>query len=230
MDKPKPRLTPGVAPGVKQPPPLEEIAYVPTAERLKLEPVEVSEEDVKEARANDRLAWIMLAVLLVGGTLVGINIAMTPPEVAEEEQVAHAEDQTPPPDSTAHGDSAASTTPETPEQPTKPEQPAKPPPTTTKPPVATTTPTTTPPVEAPPATPFGIVVGSYLNEARAQEEATKLKGSTSLDAKIETFDDGGVPSFRIVLGSFPSRAAAQKKANDLISQDLVYEARVAPLK
>lgn len=229
VDQPKPRLTPGQGPGEK--PAQEEVKYIPTRERLKLEPVEISEEDIAEARSQNKLAWAMIGGLVLVGALIGINMALTPKAVeTDDEQVASAEDQTQDraaadstaSDSTAHGDSTASSTPSqaTPPPPPKPEPPKQ---------TAATTPAV-PLKETPPPTPFGIVVGSYLNEARAQEEATKLKDATSLEAKIEPFDDGGVTSYRVVLGSFPNRAAAERKANDLIGQDLVYEARVAPLK
>jgi len=217
----KPRLTPGEQRGTKRE---EEVEYIPTSERMKMEPLDTSEEDIREQRAQDRLAWGMLAALLLVAVMVGVNMARQPAESpAEEEPVAQTEELGGGADSLAQDTTAAATTPEPPAP-----APEKKPPTQTA--QSTGGPTVTPTEPEPPPTPFGIVVGSYLNEARAQEEATKLKGATSLDSKIEPFDDGGVTSYRVVLGSFPNRAAAERKANDLIGQDLVYEARVAPLK
>lgn len=222
MDQ-KPRLNPGDKRGAKRE---EEVEYIPTSERLKMEPLDSSDEDVREERSQNRLAWGMLAALILVSVLVAVNMATRPAEeAAEEEPVAQTEDLGGSADSLAQDTTATAATPEPPAPKPAPER--TPPAQTAQ---ASGGPTVTPAEPAPPPTPFGIVVGSYLNEARAQEEATKLKGATSLDSKIEPFDDGGVTSYRVVLGSFPNRAAAERKANDLIGQDLVYEARVAPLK
>jgi len=216
----KPQLTPGGKRAKRQE---EEVEYIPTSERMKMEPLDISEEDIREAKMQDKFAWGMLIVLLLVAALVGINMATRPPApVEEEEPVAEVENTGGASDSTAQDTTATASQPETPPAPEK-KPPAQ---TASKTPAATAAPAE----PAPPPTPYGIVVGSYLNEARAQEEATKLKTATTLDAKIEPFDDGGVTSYRVVLGSFPNRAAAERRANDLIGQDLVYEARVAPLK
>jgi cell division protein FtsN len=222
---------PGKGPGEKKALEQQEVEYIPTLERLKIEPIDESEEDRREARAQNKLAWMMIGALVGVTALVGINMALTPPEAEEEEQVAQTEDTSGgSSDSTAHSDTSSTGGGATPPEPTTPPPSAARPPAPTTPPPAATAATTPPPEPAPAATPYGIVVGTYLNETRANEEATKLKGTTSLDAKIESFDDGGVPSYRVVLGSFPNRKAAEKKANDLIGQDLVYEARVTAIK
>ena len=82
----------------------------------------------------------------------------------------------------------------------------------------------------PPPSKFGIDVGTFLNQDRANAEQTKLQGSTGLTAKVTPFNDGGVPSFRVVLGEFSSKAEAEKKANDLIVSQAIREAHVIKLK
>ena len=42
--------------------------------------------------------------------------------------------------------------------------------------------------------------------------------------------EDGVTSYRVVLGEFDSRAAAEKKANDLIVAQTIREAKVFKLK
>ncbi len=93
-------------------------------------------------------------------------------------------------------------------------------------PAASAAPATPPP---PPAK-FGIDVGTFLNQDKANSEQTRLQGATGLTAKVEPTTDGGVTSYRIVLGEFPSRAAAEKKANELIVAQSIREAHVIKLK
>jgi hypothetical protein len=82
----------------------------------------------------------------------------------------------------------------------------------------------------PPASKFGIDVGTFLNQDRANAEQTKLQGSTGLTAKVTPVSDGGVTSYRVVLGEFSSKAEADKKANDLIVSQAIREAHVIKLK
>lgn len=82
----------------------------------------------------------------------------------------------------------------------------------------------------PPPSKFGIDVGTFLNQDRATSEQTKLQGSTGLTAKVEPVTDGGVTSYRIVLGEFSSRGEAEKKANALIVSQTIREAHVIKLK
>jgi len=82
----------------------------------------------------------------------------------------------------------------------------------------------------PPPTKFGIDVGTFLNQDRANQEQTKLQGSTGLEAKVTPVSDGGVTSYRVVLGEFTSKAEAEKKANDLIVAQTIREAHVIKLK
>ncbi len=87
-----------------------------------------------------------------------------------------------------------------------------------------------PATPAPPPAKFGIDVGTFLNQDKANSEQTRLQTATGLTAKVEPTSDGGVTSYRIVLGDFPSRAAAEKKANELIVAQSIREAHVIKLK
>ncbi len=82
----------------------------------------------------------------------------------------------------------------------------------------------------PPPSKFGIDVGTFLNQDRANAEQTKLQGSTGLTAKVTPVSDGGVTSYRVVLGEFSSKAEAEKKANALIVSQAIREAHVIKLK
>jgi type II secretory pathway pseudopilin PulG len=89
------------------------------------------------------------------------------------------------------------------------------------------------PAGAPPkaeAGPFGIAVGpSYLFEDKANTEKDGLAAKTSLAGRVRTVKEGGAEMYQVVLGSFPSRAAAQAKADELTGQGAIEQARVVPL-
>ncbi len=76
---------------------------------------------------------------------------------------------------------------------------------------------------------YAIAVGTYLNEERANAERTKLGASTRLAVRVLTATDGGISVYRVVMGSYDSRGAAERAASDLIDRGLVDEARVIPL-
>jgi len=76
---------------------------------------------------------------------------------------------------------------------------------------------------------FGIAVGTYLFEDRAEEERVKLSASTSLPARVITVTETDETVYRLVLGSFDSRKSAERTASSLIERGLVDEARVVPL-
>jgi hypothetical protein len=84
-------------------------------------------------------------------------------------------------------------------------------------------PAATPPV---PATTFALSVGTYLNEARAREEQSKLSAGTNFTASVSTVQEDNVSMYRVMMGEFPTRGAAERAASDLISRGLVDEARV----
>lgn len=80
-----------------------------------------------------------------------------------------------------------------------------------------------------PARTFGVVVGSFLNQDRANSEKTRLATSTGLPSRIVTINEDGAPMFRVVLGAFPARAEAEQAASDLVGRGLINEARVTTL-
>jgi cell division septation protein DedD len=86
-------------------------------------------------------------------------------------------------------------------------------------PAATPTPAAAP---AKPAEkgPFGLDVGTFLDEDRAKSELEKLSAATGLKGSVITRDE----VFHVVLGSFPSRAAADKRAEALVGKSLVSQA------
>jgi septal ring-binding cell division protein DamX len=83
------------------------------------------------------------------------------------------------------------------------------------------------PAPAAPKGPFGIDVGSYLAEDRATSEQARLTAATGLAGRVVTEADG---SFHVVLGSFASRAGAEKASDPLLAKNLVNQALVVPLK
>jgi general secretion pathway protein A len=76
---------------------------------------------------------------------------------------------------------------------------------------------------------FGIAVGTYLDEARANAVRTSLTESTRLPSRIVTVAEDSVSIYRVVMGSFEDRASAEQAASDLIRRGLVDETRVIPL-
>ena len=73
--------------------------------------------------------------------------------------------------------------------------------------------------------PFGLDVGTFLDEDRAKSELEKLSATTGLKGTVITRDD----VFHVVLGSFPTRAAAEKRAEALVSKSLVSQAESVSL-
>jgi cell division protein FtsN len=88
---------------------------------------------------------------------------------------------------------------------------------------ATTT-TTAPPA---PTKHYGLIVGEYIDETKANEVKDQLTASTSLPGRVVSVDNGN--AFRVILGSFDGKAAADKAAGELSSKGLVSEARVTVL-
>lgn len=88
-------------------------------------------------------------------------------------------------------------------------------------------------VSEPPATPaapketgpFGIQVASFIVEDRANSEKDKLTAATGLAGQVKN-DDG---NFVVLLGSYKTRAAAERAAEPLLTKGLVGEARVVPI-
>lgn len=73
---------------------------------------------------------------------------------------------------------------------------------------------------------FGVSVASFLAEERANTEGARLSAATGLASRVVATKDG---DYRVVLGSFPDRAAAEQAAGNLIGGGKVDEARVISL-
>jgi len=76
---------------------------------------------------------------------------------------------------------------------------------------------------------FGIAVGTYLNERRANAERTRLGESTQFPARVITVAEDTVSMYRVVVGSFGDRSSAERAASDMVQRGLVTEARVITL-
>ncbi len=88
------------------------------------------------------------------------------------------------------------------------------------------------PAGIPPPAPsvhYIIAVGTYLNEPRAKREQTRLDTAAEYVAQVSPVHEDRVTMYRVSLGSFPTRSAAERAASDLISKGLVDEARVLPI-
>ncbi|MEO5618483.1 MAG: AAA family ATPase [Candidatus Eisenbacteria bacterium] len=79
---------------------------------------------------------------------------------------------------------------------------------------------------AAPKTQYGVTVASYLAEDRAKTELARLTASTGVAGRVITTPDG---DYRVVLGAYPDRAAAENAAGSLIDSGKVDEARVVSL-
>jgi Mrp family chromosome partitioning ATPase len=75
---------------------------------------------------------------------------------------------------------------------------------------------------------FTIAVGTFLEKERADSERLKIRAITPLNASVLRVSDGGDYSYRVVVGKFTSRAAAEKAASDLMGTGKVREAMVLP--
>ncbi len=90
---------------------------------------------------------------------------------------------------------------------------------------------TPPPSDAEPRVPtdgFGIETGSFLFEDRAKSEMDRLVGSSGLSGIVAPKREGGETVFRVILGKFSSRTAAEIRAAALVDSSLVREAKVVP--
>jgi sporulation related protein len=79
--------------------------------------------------------------------------------------------------------------------------------------------------------PFGLDVGTFLAEDRANSELERLSAATGLKGRVVTRNEDGGDAYHVVLGSFPTRGAADKRAEALVGRSLVNQAqsvRLAP--
>jgi hypothetical protein len=84
------------------------------------------------------------------------------------------------------------------------------------------------PAAAAPATTqeFGIVVGTYLDRARAQSEVVRIGGASGLTGRLAEVQSGGATMYAVIIGAFPDRATAERRASELVSRGTVDEARI----
>ena len=73
---------------------------------------------------------------------------------------------------------------------------------------------------------FGIVVGTFLNETRANAERGRLAEATGHGTRGIALAEDTVTMYRVVVGSFADRASAERAASELVQQGVVTEARV----
>ena len=77
--------------------------------------------------------------------------------------------------------------------------------------------------------PFGLDVGSFLAEERATSELARLAAATGLTGKVVTRNEDGGDVYHVVLGSFATRAAADKRAESLVARSMVNQAQSVAL-
>ncbi|HET7250116.1 MAG TPA: AAA family ATPase [Gemmatimonadales bacterium] len=99
-------------------------------------------------------------------------------------------------------------------------RPAAPSPSTAGTPAATPAPKHT----APRA--YTLSVGSWINRDRADAERQRLTGKAPAPVRIVTTHQNGAEMYTLLIGSFPTRAAAEQTASDLVTRGVVDEARV----
>ena len=71
---------------------------------------------------------------------------------------------------------------------------------------------------AAPASPtrYGIAVGNFLFDDKANTEKDRLAGATSLEGTVIEKVEGGATTYQVVLGSFASRGEAEAKGAELL--------------
>ena len=86
-------------------------------------------------------------------------------------------------------------------------------------------------VATPPAAPmatqeFCLSVGTYLDRTRAASELARIGGASGLTGRIAELRKEGTTMYAVILGAFPDRDTAERKASELVSSGAVDEARV----
>ena len=79
---------------------------------------------------------------------------------------------------------------------------------------------------AAPKAQYGVSVASYLAEGRATAELARLSAATGVAGRVVTTPEG---DYKVVLGSYPDRTAAENAAGKFIDGGKVDEARVVSL-
>jgi cell division protein FtsN len=75
---------------------------------------------------------------------------------------------------------------------------------------------------------YGISVGEFTSETRANSERARITEATKLNTRVVTVTQDTVSVYRVVVGSFVDRTEAERTASDLIQRGVVNEARVVP--
>jgi hypothetical protein len=171
--------------------------------------IDFDDEEPQDKTTNLLAIGMLAAIVIIGGILA--YSMMNSGKSGEGEGHTASAEETPaeepaPPDSAAM-DSTAMAEQQKPPEPPKPE-PKQPEPAATP---------------APEPTAFGVQVGSYLFEDKANEVLAALSASASVAGKVVPTSDGG---FAVVLGPFDSRSAAEAKGTALLESGAVSESRV----
>ena len=77
---------------------------------------------------------------------------------------------------------------------------------------------------------FGIAIGSFESEAAAQSERARLNSLTDQPVSVSTSMADGVTRYQVVLGSFPTRAAADSAGRSLANSTSMSTWRVVPIQ
>lgn len=73
---------------------------------------------------------------------------------------------------------------------------------------------------------FGLSVGTFLDRARADAELARVTGSSGLTGRIAELQQEGTTMYAVIIGAFPDRDTAERKAGELVSSGVVDEAMV----
>ena len=84
----------------------------------------------------------------------------------------------------------------------------------------------TPRAEPMPTQEFSLSVGTYLDRARAESELARIGGASGLTGRIAEVRKEDTTMYAVILGAFPDRDSAERKAGELVSSGAVDEARV----
>ena len=104
---------------------------------------------------------------------------------------------------------------------------AAPAPVMAPPPIAIAKPIVVTPPAAPVTTQeFSLSVGTYLDRARAESELARIAGASGLTGRIAEVRKEDTTMYAVILGAFPNRDTAERKAGELVSSGAVDEARV----
>ena len=225
MTDPKPpEQTPAPSPGSAPPKP-----YISPKLREKLEGGGGADEEWSP-KSGPPVAGIVITLLVVGAGIAGLFWLRSSSDKrkAEEAVQAHADSVA----AAAHAESLAVAMAARTDSLAKADSTATRPAGSARPSASTApggtavAPGSAPTPPAPASDGFGVAIGSYMSEDRANGERDRLAGVTGLPGLVTPRDDGGTTVYRVILGKFASRAAAERKGQALMDSSLVREANV----